>query len=70
MTERKWFRYGHSCELLGEDTMVVMGGDGPGPNENYFWNIDILNLVSLSWSKVKIKSKKIRQVTRFVGFRV
>ena len=55
LTERKGMRYGHSCELLDEDTMVVMGGDGAGPNENSFWNFDILNLGSLSWSKVKIK---------------
>jgi len=52
ITERNWkWRHGHSCELLDEDTMVVMGGDGPGPDENYFWNIDILDLGSLSWSK-------------------
>ena len=60
ITERMWmWRHGHSCELLDEDTMVVMGGDGPGPDENFYWNIDILDLGSLSWSKVKIKLNEV-----------
>ena len=65
MGERKWmWRVGHSCELLDEDTMAVIGG------VNYYNNIDILDLGSLSWSKVKIKLNQSKQETRFVGFRV
>ena len=50
ISERKWkWRSGNSCELLDEDTMVVIGGYGYGKS------VDILNLISLSWSKVRFK---------------
>jgi len=46
MTERKWrLRTRHSCELLDDRTMVVIGGS------NYYKSVDILDLGRLSWSK-------------------
>ena len=63
--ERKWmWRVGHSCEFLDEDTMAIIGG------VNYYNNIDILDLGSLSWSKVKIESNQSTQKTGYLGFRV
>ena len=65
MTERKWSsRWGHSCELLDDGTMVVIGGN------NYIKSVDILDLGSLSWSEVNSKLNQSKQETRFVGFRV
>merc|ERR1719493_201705 len=57
MTEKKWKwrgRDGHSCELLDEKTMVVMGGGVQTAR-----NVDILDLGSLSWSKGPELPKKI-----------
>ena len=64
MTEREWtWRVGHSCELLDEDRLVVIGG-----RNKYNKNVDILNLGSFSWSKVKIKLNEVKQYTGFVDF--
>ena len=66
MTERKWYwRYGHSCEILNNDTMVVIGG------EKYYKSVDILDLGSLSWSQVKVQSNQTKpetdKICRFQG---
>ena len=40
-------RYGHSCELLEENRLVLIGGDYSAKG------VGILDLGSLSWSEVK-----------------
>ena len=42
-------RYGPTCEMIGKK-LVVIGGD------NFRKSVDVLDLNSLKWSKVIVKS--------------
>ena len=47
IAERKWYdRVGHSCELLGNERLAVLGG------WNHQKSVDVLNLNNLKWAKV------------------
>ena len=44
--KRFGFRYGHSCQLLSNERLVILGG------KNFEQQVDVLDLKSLTWSKV------------------
>ena len=48
LTERSWNRGGHSCLALNDEKLLILGGEGV-----YERSVDILDLASLTWSKVK-----------------
>ena len=47
VAEKKWIdRSGHSCQLTRSQRLVVLGGS------NFEQSVDVLDLKSLTWSKV------------------
>ena len=45
---QKWVhRIGHSCQMLPDDRLAVLGGYG-----DLTWSFDILDLNTLSWTEV------------------
>ena len=48
LTERSWNRGGHSCLALNDEKLLIIGGEG-----GYEKSVDILELASLTWLKVK-----------------
>ena len=47
LTDKNWFyRIAHSCQLLTNDRLVIIGGG------QYAQNVDVLHLRSLTWSEV------------------
>ena len=48
LTERSWNRGGHSCLALNDEKLLIIGGE-----DGYEKSVDILDLASLTWSKVK-----------------
>ena len=56
LVERDWGeRYGHSCELLGDNKLAVLGGN------HYAIYFDVLDLKNLFWSEVTDFLYKIAQ---------
>jgi len=52
LSERKWNRrHGHSCQLLSNERLAVLGGSGGKEGEYLYKNFDILDLSSLTWSE-------------------
>ena len=60
--EKNWIsRFGHSCQLLDGERLVVIGGDF------FEKSVDILDLNSNSWSKVNINFISIKRINRITG---